>query len=249
MQTKVIVAIVLLFNSFLLQSNRVKASSQLQIPVNLCCPDGESYRIGLDDCRKLKISTNKTILINSLNVKDNEEILNFSHKLLPCPEGFIGHTTANFTFNTNNGSLEADQHYLDSGEFCFDQIQMDSKSPMEFIARFCLPDPCHEKNCIRKCCPDGSVFNATRRLCQKSEVKFELVFQYENDEVIDPLPNIEIGKAPQCFHGKHVYHPDMFNLLPDGRFYEKTFSLLQKPIITRNYCVDNYVKGSSMVYM
>ena len=249
-----VVVLLILCDFFIYQYNiisRVNAS-QHQIPVSFCCPEEESYRIGLDDCRNLGISTNRTqhLLTTSLDIKDNKKIFNFTHQLLPCPEGFVGYTTSNFTFHTENGSLEADQHYLGPGEFCFDQIQMDYGSPMEFIARFCLPDPCHKKNCIRKCCPEGSLFNVTARLgvCQTSDVEFNVLFRNENEDIVDPLPNLRIGKVPQCFHGWNVYYPEEFHLLPDGRFYENTSNSMRKPLITRTYCVDNFLKDNLTVY-
>lgn len=247
------VALLILCDLFLYQCSIISRVnvSQHQINVSFCCPGEESYRIGLDDCRNLGISTNRTqyFLATSLELEDNKKLFNFSHQLLPCPEGFVGYSTSNFTFHSDNGSLEANQHYLGPGEFCFDQIQMDHKNPMEFIARFCLPDPCHEKNCIRKCCPEGSLFNITAGLgvCQKSDIEFDVLFMNENEEIADPLPNLRIGKVPQCFSRWNVHYPGEFHLLPDGRFYENTSNSMQKPLIKRTYCVDNFLKGNLTV--
>lgn len=170
--------------------------------------------------------------------------LHLTFDLAQCPDGYIARAITDFRFY-DDGSLTSASGKLESGEFCLDQMNPLGGVP-QFVARFCMVDPCNATNCVRKCCPHGMIVNGDIKICQFHPLELALVIQNENGlEVNDSDVLILDGaRAPICDNGRFLIRPevdpeDEFFVLPSGQLkipaFEHNESFIQE------YCIDRFL--------
>jgi hypothetical protein len=212
-----------------------------------CCKSGTTYLTGLDQC-----------VPNFVSTLYNESFPNYSFEdvtdgLTDCPDGYVSHSTEDFQLD--NGTLLVGDKQLESNEFCINRVEEEnySTSPGHFVARFCVPDPCSESGCIRKCCPPEMVMVTKYyhdlspiSICEPYPVPFNLsLLRNPKNESIDANSfsirgglGIKCGKLPR----------DMifdFSIRPDGQILLHLENLPDEK--TDQYCIDNLVDGENIV--
>jgi hypothetical protein len=111
-----------------------------------CCKSGTTYLPGIDQCLPIKVSTLYSKLFSNFSYPNDG--------LADCPDGFVSHSTKDFQLD--NGTLWIGGKQLKSNEFCINRVEEENDSTStagNFVARYCVPDPCTTSGCIRKCCP------------------------------------------------------------------------------------------------
>ncbi|XP_046439770.1 probable G-protein coupled receptor Mth-like 3 isoform X4 [Daphnia pulex] len=211
-----------------------------------CCKSGTTYLTGLDQCVPKYVST-----------LYNESFPNYSFEdpndgLTDCPEGYVSHSTEDFQLD--NDTLLIGEKRLNSNEFCINRIEEEnySTSPGKFVARYCVPDPCSESGCIRKCCPPGmamvtkyyhDLLNIS--ICEPHPVPFNLsLLRNPQNEPIDANSfstrgglGIKCGKLPQ----ELIFD---FSIRPDGQILLHFENQTDEK--TDHYCIDNLVNGENI---
>ena len=168
----------------------------------------------------------------------------FNYDLIQCPDGYVVKHALDFKLY-NDGSLVTNWGSFPSGTFCLDQF-VTTRDP-EFVARFCVPDPCRNGYCMRKCCPLGMVINFNTRECEIHSKELNFTIQNENGFVVNST-NISIidgATSPVCKNSINVLQPDLygetdeFYILPSGLLkipgYDKDKS------IEADYCVEHFL--------
>ena len=227
------------------------------IPLTQCCDPGESYSIGFDQCKPPESESGG---INQLpavfSVSPNQPIdvpperFHLTHNLSACPDKHVANSSTLFRFFEDGSLLVTDHKRFSSGEFCINQIFSDENGPSVFAARFCVPDPCADKPCVKKCCPMGMSVNATTSNCQASSVEFELTLRNENGTEFDDSTRpiiVRHGLAPQCPGDMTPFFPeeneeDNFFILSDGRMMVPGWPEEERHIT--EYCVDNMMQDN-----
>ena len=219
---------------------------QSKISVTKCCRD--QYIILNDSCK----DWGDEILIGVwpptvYSHRDNRAIaadvkdLQLTYALPQCPDGYVAKVITDFRFY-DDGSLTSPSWKLKAGKFCMDQMKPSGSEP-QFVARFCIVDPCNATDCIRKCCPHEMAVNIRDKTCQFYSKEFQPVFRNENGSLVDVADRkigYKIGE-PFCADGVIVYlRPDLFkedafHLLPSGLLQHTNKSILD------NYCIDNFI--------
>lgn len=221
-----------------------------KVPLTLCCSHEDVYRVGLDVCREWAPSSGSRLDHVLLPVYSGNETVahadlerfNLTRNLSTCPAGYYGKSSSQFRL-FQNGTLEVSQISLfQPGNFCIAHLP-----DGDFVSRFCAPDPCHGSNCLRKCCPKGSAVNLTAKVCQSSDIPFQVTYRNTEGDIIDPDPSLIVrdGASPNCPHGINVYDPssnpeDEFNILANGRMYIP----FEERTIDADYCVDQFFDES-----
>lgn len=250
---KIVLPILAVLTSALGFKVTVKSETE-RIPLTLCCPDGDLYRIGLDVCRELLMKSDSEVdpFPPVYSVKDNQTVVveadrfQLNRNLSVCPDGYVGKSSTTFKFY-DDGTLLIPQGTFQSGEFCISRVP--KQESVEFAARFCVPDPCHRTKCLRKCCPQGSVVNLTVKMCQPSDIPFNVSFHNESGDIVQPESSLVLrdGASPHCSHGINAYHPvenqeDEFYLLSNGRMY-----IPAEERAIQEYCIDYFLEEDSLV--
>ncbi|EFX83091.1 hypothetical protein DAPPUDRAFT_240561 [Daphnia pulex] len=206
-----------------------------------CCKSGTTYLKGLDQC-----------VPNYVSTLYNESFPNYSFEdpsdgLTDCPDGYVSHSTEDFQLD--NDTLLVGEKRLESNEFCINRVEEEnySTSPGKFVARYCVPDPCGESGCIRKCCPPGMAMVmkyyhdlSPISICEPHPVPFNLsLLRNSKNESIDANSfsirgglGIKCGKLPR----DTIFD---FSIRPDGQIVLHLENLPDEK--TDQYCIDNLV--------
>ena len=237
--------------------------SPMEIATTKCCPD--TYNILTDQCDDADPGTEAAVPPWSPPVYSRQEnhtmtlasdtlLLNYS--LNPCPEGSSAKITADFRFYDDGGLTTASGH-LPFEDFCLDRVTTHQLSDLQFVARFCAPDPCGEaSNCLRKCCPHGMAIDGPRRNCQWHPQAFAPVIRSDNGSVLNPADMLPVaaGRVPLCANALFFLRPDIygeieqFRILPSGQLEVLAYQHMHNQSNpTRNYCIDNILSNNITV--
>ncbi|XP_046439771.1 G-protein coupled receptor Mth2-like isoform X5 [Daphnia pulex] len=206
-----------------------------------CCKSGTTYLTGLDQCVPNFVSTLYTKSFPNYSFEDPND------GLTDCPVGYVSHTTEDFQLE--NGTLFVGNKRLESNEFCINRVEDEnySTSPGHFVARYCVPHPCSESVCIRKCCPPEMAMVTKHyhdlwpiSICEPHPVPFNLsLLRNPKNEPIDANSfstrgglGIKCGKLPR---DKQLD----FSIRHDGQI---VLHLENLPVEkTDQYCIENNV--------
>jgi len=236
----------------LLHNPVAAADKNVKIPAVKCCPG--YYNILTDQCQESEeeghpvaesawppavrsVHENRTL---TRGIEDFQ--LNYT--LRACAEGYVARVAVDFIFR-DDGSLMTSSGPFQPGQFCLDQV-MPYGEEAQFLARFCLADPCAERHCIRKCCPLGMAINGNERICQFYSKDFVVVVQHENGSVVDvgDMLILDGGTAPRCHNEISVLRPDIYGdgdqffILPNGQLKVPLYTYEESVI--KDYCIDSF---------
>jgi hypothetical protein len=207
----------------------------------LCCKSGTTYLTGLDQCVPNFVSNLYKELFPNYSFEDPND------GLTDCPVGYVSHITEDFYLD--NDTLLVGDKRLESNEFCINRVEDEnySTSPGKFVARYCVPHPCSESVCIRKCCPPEMAMVTKHyhdlwpiSICEPHPVPFNLsLLRNPKNESINANSfsthgglGIKCGKLPR----------DLildFSIRPDGQI---VLHLENLPVEkTDQYCIENNV--------
>jgi G protein-coupled receptor Mth (Methuselah protein) len=211
-----------------------------------CCKSGTTYLTGLDQC-----------VPNFVSTLYNESFPNYSFEdpndgLTDCPDGYVSHSTEDFQLD--NDTLLIGEKRLNSNEFCINRVEEEnySTSPGHFVARYCVPDPCGESGCIRKCCPPGMAMVTKYyhdlspiSMCEPHPVPFNLsqLRNPQNESIVNSF-SIHGGHGIKC---GNLPRDQLFNfsMRPDGQIVLHLENQIDEK--TDQYCIDNLVDGGKIV--
>ena len=239
-------------------SGQTQAPSSRPIQLNKCCQDTEDYMIGFDICGEMPEGAVPQELNPQLYSSKNRDAIpgsissggfNISYNQRDsCEDGFVANISIHFRL-LDDGSLFIlpTELTISEDKFCIDQYRtLNEENPTGIVARFCVPDPCIGRNCIRKCCPVGMVLNETANLCQIT--RENLGFSFHNESGVSILSSsvqnlaIHDSAALVCPDAMINFIPEdggdsCFSLLPNGSLFIPFFEDGQK--YTNQYCVDH----------
>lgn len=138
------------------------------ISVNKCCSANDRYVVIFDKCRPVNSYNDSSIdfqlryppvhSFDGETIVENPNIrLSNQSRLSKCRKGFVHSVSTDFLL-LENGTLSISELGISRppSRFCIDEFEtLDPFEPLQLIVRFCVPEPCLEANCIRKCCPQG----------------------------------------------------------------------------------------------
>ena len=226
-----------------------------QIDVAKCCDSGEVYSFVGGRCvegEAVGASWPPPIYATS-----GVDLVNVSQSgfqdfvgTVECGNGTIASSSRNFKLFDNN-TLETESGDRHSArQFCVERALADEDpAAKDFIARFCVPDPCETQECIRKCCPLGYVMDAKLNACRVSESFFSVVLHNETGSPVDGEPVMRAGIMPTCdffdLIDPEKNPEDIFYVLPSGQLYIPKYD--EKDRVIDNYCTDNFLDGDQLV--
>jgi hypothetical protein len=213
-----------------------------------CCKSGTTYLPGLDQCVPSFVSNLYTELFPNYSFeKDSND------GLTDCQDGYVSYSTEDF--HLENGTFFVGNKRLESNEFCINRVEDEnySTSPGKFVARYCVPDPCSESGCIRKCCPPGMAMVMKYYhdlypilICEPHPVPFNLsVLRNPKNESIDANSfSTRGGLGMKC--GKLPRDQQLdFSIRSDGQIVMHLENQTDEK--TDQYCIDNQVDGGNIV--
>ncbi len=234
------------------------AETDHPLQLTKCCGDKEFYTIGFGRCQSAgKSSLNSdqlqsippihSVSDDNLIVMDDHHLhhLHISQNLTTCEEGYVPKSSFDFKF-FQDGSLKVNdiEGSMDPGTFCIHQSNINNH---QLAAIFCVPDPCRNTFCVRKCCPNGMIMNHTGNVCHSDErfsLKDDVRFHNETgfSVTVDPEHfTVREDAAPRCSHGIILHNPsegDLFYILPDsGRMYAPSYIDPADRVI-EEYCIE-----------
>jgi hypothetical protein len=177
--------------------------------------------------------------------------------LTDCPDGYVSHSTKDFQLD--NGTLWIGDKQLKSNEFCINRVEEEnySTSSGNFVARYCVPDPCTTSGCIRKCCPSDMalVMKYYHNLspiskCESHPEKLNLsLLRNKQNESIDVKSTVtQGGLGIKCgdLGVDAPYEVSRFSIDSDGQilFFSEDHPKGRK---TDKYCIDNFVDKETNV--
>lgn len=233
-------------------------------PLTKCCRDGEFYRPGLDRCLYRTHDPDDVVSgIPVLYAVEEEETFlvgveefHLSHKLAACRIGKMATSTMEFQVFVDGSLKVRDALVLTPGQFCVNEIPSTDPNNPEFVARYCVADPCMEDKtkCLRKCCPQGLAVDSATHSCRAHQTPFnvsQLTRKHGgpvSDDGKDSL-TVHAGFGFKC-HNEDIVLVDNFLINSDGlmqpnrHFYHFDQSA-DRP--TDKYCIDNFVEGNDTV--
>ncbi|XP_046636275.1 probable G-protein coupled receptor Mth-like 3 isoform X1 [Daphnia pulicaria] len=214
-----------------------------------CCKSGTTYLTGLDQCVPNFVSTLYTESF------PNYSFENATDGLTDCPEGYVSHSTEDFQLD--NETLLVSDKRLESNEFCINRIEEEnySTSPGKFVARYCVPDPCSESGCIRKCCPPEmamvtkyyhDLLNIS--ICEPHPVPFNLsLLRNPKNEPIDANSFVTRGGLGIKCGNLPRESISSFSIRQDGQIVLHLENQTDEK--TDQYCIENLVDGEDINVM
>ena len=173
--------------------------------------------------------------------------------MVECRNGTVASSSRHFKLFVD-GTLRLEKQdggrVLEAGQFCVERSLAD-KDPAatNFIARFCVPDPCEAQTCVRKCCPEGYALDLglnTLR-CTFHEVEFDFNFSNETGHEESTKPSYAISSSMlECPDtGINLIHPSMvsgdkFHILYNGSLYIPDYP--KENQYEQNYCIDEHIE-------
>lgn len=235
---------------------------QPKTPLIQCCKDGNFYRPGLDRCLYrtvdpdpgwqspvlYAVEENGTFLVG-------QDEFHISYYLPECPKGSVATSTNEFQVFID-GSLQVEDILLSPGQFCINQIPASDPIDPEFVARFCVPDPCVGKNtiCLRKCCPQGWAIDMTTHSCQPHSTTFnvsQLTKKSGGPIDVDDEESLILhdGLGFKC-PNEDIIHVDNFIISSDGMLSKREFTYFSNDHVgerpTDRYCIDNFIDANNI---
>lgn len=234
-------------------------------PLTKCCKDGEFYRPGIDRCLYRTHIPNPGSRIPVLYAVEKEETFlvdadefHLSYKLAACRIGKMATSTMEFQVFVDGSLKVTDALVLPPGQFCVNEIPSVNPANPEFVARYCVNDPCMEDKtkCLRKCCPQGLAIDSATHSCRAHPALFnlsQLTRKYGGPIGIEDKNTLTIhaGFGFKC-HNEDIVMVDNFAINHDGlmqpnrHFYHFDKSG-DRP--TDKYCIDNFVEGNTTKMM
>ena len=215
-----------------------------------CCKSGTTYLPGLDQCVPNEVST-----------LYNESFPSYSYPndgLADCPDGYVSHSTQDFQLD--NGTLWIDGgKQLKSNEFCINRVEEEnySTSSGNFVARYCVPDPCTSTRCIRKCCPSDMALVTKYyhdlspiAICEPypEKLNLSLLRKPQNKSIDERAFFTSGGLGMKCgdLGVDAPYEVSRFSIDSDGQilFFSEDHPKGRK---TEKYCIDNFVDNETIV--
>ena len=173
---------------------------------------------------------------NNQTVEPNADQIELNYNLTQCPDGYIAKIEQDFRL-FEDGSLASASGTFNFKDFCVNRV-LPSEGGTELVARFCVPDPCRNFSCIRKCCPAGMVVNDQDMACQFHPQQFEVLNTSPGDIFV-----LDGAGAPICPFGIFPYRADEFHVLPSGHLR----IVSSNETIVRDYCIDTFLFGTVTV--
>ena len=210
-----------------------------------CCKSGTSYLPGLDQC-----------VPNYVSTLYNESFPNYSDPndgLTDCSDGYVSHSTQDF--HLDNDTLLIGNKRLEPNEFCINRVEEEnySTSSGNFVARYCVPDPCSGMGCIRKCCPpDMAMVTKSYHdlldisICEPYPVplNLSLLRNPQNESIESKYFSIHGGLGLKCgnlpreqISNFSIRHDGQIIIYIENRTEEKS----------DQYCIDNLIDGEDIV--
>lgn len=233
-------------------------------PLTKCCKDGEFYRPGLDRC--LYRTHNPEEAISGIPVlyavEEDETFLvgveefHLSHKLAACRIGRMATSTMEFQVFVDGSVKVPDALVLSPGQFCVNEIPSTDPINPEFVARYCVADPCMEDKtkCLRKCCPQGLAIDSATHSCRAHPAPFnvsQLTKKHGGPINVDAKDSLTVhaGFGFKC-HNEDIVLVDNFLINSDGlmqpnRHFYHFDQFGDRP--TDKYCIDNFIEGNVTV--
>nr|CAH0102965.1 unnamed protein product [Daphnia galeata] len=230
-------------------------------PLTKCCKDGEFYRPGLDRC--LYRTHNPEEAISGIPVlyavEEDETFLvgveefHLSHKLAACRIGRMATSTMEFQVFVDGSVKVPDALVLSPGQFCVNEIPSTDPINPEFVARYCVADPCMEDKtkCLRKCCPQGLAIDSATHSCRAHPAPFnvsQLTKKHGGPINVDAKDSLTVhaGFGFKC-HNEDIVLVDNFLINSDGlmqpnRHFYHFDQFGDRP--TDKYCIDNFIEGN-----
>jgi hypothetical protein len=177
--------------------------------------------------------------------------------LADCPDGYVSHSTKDFQLD--NGTLWVGGHQLKSNEFCINRVEEEnySTSSGNFVARYCVPDPCTTSGCIRKCCPSDMALVTKYyhdlspiAICEPYPEKFNLSLlrNPQNKSIDERAFFTSGGLGMKCGDGVDApYDVSSFAMDRDGHILFYSVIDDSKGRKSNKYCVDNFVDNETIV--
>ena len=170
--------------------------------------------------------------------------------MVQCGAGLIARNLRHFTVS-DDGSLITDgaNKRIPADQFCVERAEQgENPSAKEYIARFCIPDPCLSQKCIKKCCPEGYAIDEQNRKCNPHDDKFSVELHYENGTLSHNEIAVRSGAFPNC--EMFVLDPfsfpnDLFHILPSGELYIPANTRGKRKM--NDYCIDNFFDKEQVV--
>jgi len=224
---------------------------QSKISVTKCCRD--HYTILHDLCEDpsdeiLTGAWQPTVYSHRDNRTIAADVKDFqlTYALPQCPDGYVAKVITDFRLY-DDGSLTSPSWKLKAGKFCMDQMKPSGSEP-QFVARFCMIDPCNATDCIRKCCPHGMAVDDINKVCQFYSKEFRPDIRNENGSVVDGCGTMVLDGAgvPVCANEMFslrpaLYPEDEFYILPSGELYVVSYTSDNR--IHKN-CIDTFMDGN-----
>lgn len=217
-----------------------------------CCPNGTVYRHHLDVC---KSSPDGLLSTSFLKISSPEETINIelvSDGLAKCPEGFIGTTSHQEFLIFSNGSVQAEEGMLNEEEYCID-YQYDNGTIKSVFLRFCSPDPCLSKPCIKKCCPFNTKLDSDTLECKSSPEEVDILkavtdengrLLRESDDFNETF-SLMYGTGLKCEENRIKQTTTSWPVVNENGSYINFEALIDVDRVTDHYCVD-YVDSNEM---
>ena len=236
---------------------KVKATD-LQVHVARCCQNEKIYSFGNSKCIVgLPMGTTwPPPIYNS----SSGELIDREHHKFQDLNGTVNCKGNEFVVNNahnfklfDDGTLEANNELYSAGQFCVERAaKNEPPSGSDFIARFCIPDPCLSKQCVRKCCPQGYSMSEGERKCIAHATNLKPDVRSENGIPLKTDLIVRAGVKPNCSPSKPqlldptVYPNDRFFLLPSGELFIPAHPRGKRKI--NEYCIDNFFNSSQVVF-
>lgn len=237
----------------------LKVQIQFKTPLTKCCETPSPfYSLGFDSCRAGDMPelwpppVNSLLTNRTVDASRIEFIL--STNLSTCPPGYMSNSSTDFRLYTDGTVKLSDGTQLRPDDFCLNQIAEEPTiREVDFAVRYCIPDPCNDTNCVRKCCPMGMAVNESSKLCQSSKEPFKFDFQETSGQIVTPDPDSYIllyGDAPACPYGMYALMPEEnteenFYILPNGEIFVTGYPKDENTL--REYCFDDFLIDNGVI--
>lgn len=173
-----------------------------------------------------------------------------THRLKRCPKVYVGMSSTEYRFYEDGSIFSQDEHVTyQSGDFCIQE----SFPSGQFIARYCVRDPCNRTDtCIRKCCPTFKAFDISTTRCINYSSQLNVTLYNRTGYSLN-LKSEEMfvrdGVAPQCKDGyKHkLLNQHDYHLRSNGLLFVfpkngcSSQSQTDVDLLTDEYCVDYFM--------
>jgi len=213
-----------------------------KIPLTFCCDFHMYY--GIDSLLCYWWYTNESVGLlpvysktNNLTVRVSANEFQVTVDLIQCPNGYYSQISPDFTlFDDGTVKIAKITSKFSPEQACIAKVRPET----DFVALFCVPDPCTASSCLRKSCPKGHRWNVQWVACERTDIEFSVDYRNETGQKA-PLPRnmpIRSGFVP-CEHDRieNILEGD-FYIQPNGAMYVPAFPEGHR--VFDDYCVDDF---------